>query len=164
MQHIGWNAGNGSVKVGSSVSIINLEMYAGSTTLRMTIKSATGNVGIGTTSPQADLHIYRVGYDKKDRADQAFKSFKIPLAIIHAANKSQKHTVFADCNFGVFDFYIDTVDKEHKINPTDKNANIFAPSGVNLNPIGIGNNFISFPMLSDIGFATNEGESARFSE
>ena len=115
-------------------------------------------------SGQAKLHIYRVGYDKKDRADQAFKSFIIPLSIINAANKFQKHTVYAECNFGVFDFYIDAVDKEHKINPTDKNANIFAPSGVNLNPIGLGNNFISFPMLSDIGFTTNEGESARFSE
>ncbi|MEN9296024.1 MAG: hypothetical protein RJA42_290, partial [Bacteroidota bacterium] len=115
-------------------------------------------------SGQAYLQIYRVGYDKKDRADQAFKSFKIPANILNQSNKSEKHTVYAECNFGVFDFYIDAVDKEHKINPTDKNANIFAPSGVNLNPIGAGNNFISFPMLSDIGFATPEGESARFSE
>jgi alpha-L-rhamnosidase len=115
-------------------------------------------------SGQAELHIYRVGYDKKDRADQAFKSFKIPLAIIHAANKSQKHTVFADCNFGVFDFYIDAVDKAHKINPTPKNASPYAATGVNLNPIGAGNNFISFPMLSEIGFATETGESARFSD
>ncbi|MHA8108711.1 family 78 glycoside hydrolase catalytic domain [Aquirufa sp. A-Brett2-W8] len=115
-------------------------------------------------SGQADLHIYRVGYDKKDRADQAFKSFKIPPAIINAANKSQKHTVFADCNFGVFDFYIDAVDKAHKINPTPKNASPYAATGVNLNPIGAGNNFISFPMLSEIGFATATGESARFSD
>ena len=115
-------------------------------------------------SGQADLHIYRVGYDKKDRADQAFKSFKIPLAIINAANKSQKHTVYAECNFGVFDFYIDVVDKAHKINPTPKNASPYAATGVNLNPIGAGNNFISFPMLSEIGFATETGESARFSD
>lgn len=114
-------------------------------------------------SGQAELHIYRVGYDKKDRADQAFKSFKIPLNIIHSANKSQKHTVFAECNFGIFDFYIDAVDKVHKINPTPKNASPYAATGVNLNPIGAGNNFISFPMLSEIGFSTGTGESARFS-
>ena len=121
--------------------------------------------GLATSdSGQANFHIYRVGYDKKDQEDQPFKSFTIPLALINAANKSQKHTVFAECNFGVFDFYIDQVDKEHKINPTDKNANIFAPSGVNLNPIGLGNNFISYPMLSEIGFATGAGHSARFSD
>ena len=115
-------------------------------------------------SGQADFHIYRVGYDKKDRADQAFKSFKIPLSIINSVNKSHKHTVFAECNFGVFDFYIDVVDKAHKINPTPKNASPYAATGVNLNPIGAGNNFISFPMLSEIGFATAAGQSARFSD
>ena len=115
-------------------------------------------------SGQAQLHIYRVGYDKKDRANQAFKSFKIPINILNQTNKSDRHTVFADCNFGVFDFYIDKVDKEHKINPTTKNASPYAATGVNLNPIGAGNNFISFPMLSEIGFATNEGETARFSD
>jgi alpha-L-rhamnosidase len=119
---------------------------------------------ITSDSGQAQLHIYRVGYDKKDRADQAFKRFKIPVNIINKSNKSEKHTVYAECNFGVFDFYIDQVDKEHKINPTPKNASPYAATGVNLNPIGAGNNFISFPMLSEIGFATHEGELARFSD
>jgi alpha-L-rhamnosidase len=121
--------------------------------------------GIATSDTgKAHLHIYRVGYDKKDQANKAFKSFKIPTSIISKGNQSQKHTVFAECNFGVFDFYIDQVDKEHKINPAPKNASPFAPSGLNLNPIGAGNNFISFPMLSEIGFSTETGESARFSD
>ncbi|MEY4273560.1 MAG: hypothetical protein RL638_508 [Bacteroidota bacterium] len=115
-------------------------------------------------STQAFFNVYRAGYDPKDNANKALYHFPIPQNLISQANKYQKHTVFATCNFGVYDVYIDQVDKEHKVNPTPKNASPYAPTGFNLNPVGMGNNFISFPMLAEIGFQAPEGETAYFSD
>lgn len=64
----------------------------------------------------AQLNVYRVGYDKKDNPNKVFASFKIAKTLISPTNKYQKHTIFAQCNFGVFDFYLDQVDPAHKIN------------------------------------------------
>jgi len=112
----------------------------------------------------AQLNIYRVGYDKNDSKNQVFKALEIPQSIINHQNKYEKHTVYAVCNFGMFDFYIDKVSPENQLKTSDsKNTSPYAPRGLNLNPIGAGNNFISFPMLAEIGFQTNENQSARFS-
>ncbi|MBP6094496.1 MAG: alpha-L-rhamnosidase N-terminal domain-containing protein, partial [Cytophagaceae bacterium] len=113
---------------------------------------------------QAFFNVYRAGYDSKDQANKPLYRFPIPINIISKANQYQGHTIFATCNFGVYDLYIDQVDKEHKINPTPKNASPYAPSGFNLNPVGVGNNFISYPMLAEIGFQVPAGETAFFSE
>ena len=113
---------------------------------------------------QAFFNVYRAGYDSKDQANKPLYRFPIPTNIISKANQYQAHTIFATCNFGVYDLYIDQVDKEHKINPTPKNASPYAPSGFNLNPVGVGNNFISYPMLAEIGFQVPAGETAFFSE
>jgi alpha-L-rhamnosidase len=115
-------------------------------------------------STQAYLNVYRAGYDPKDDANKAIFRFEIPKNVISKTNQYQKHTVFATCNFGLFDLYIDQVDKEHKINPSLNTASPFAPSGFNLNPVGLGNNFISYPMLAEIGFQAPEGETAYFSD
>lgn len=112
----------------------------------------------------AKLNIYRIGYTNDDKADVPLKSIAIPQSIINQANKYAKHTISTECNFGVFEFFIDGTDEAHKIQdksmiPTSR----FAPRGVNLNPVGMGNNYISFPMLADIGFKTEVGQSASFS-
>ena len=119
-------------------------------------------------SGSALFHVYRVGYDKKDDARKPMASFKISNKLINASNQYQKHTLFAQCNFGVFDFFVDQVDPAHKINvapgaapaPGGRGGN----SGLNLNPVGRGNNYISFPMLSEIGFQTNPNQKAYFSD
>ena len=117
------------------------------------------------TEGVAKLNIYRVGYDKNDKADTPLKSLKIPKNIINNANKYEKHTVFAECNFGVFEFYIDVVDAAHKIEDASMKPNSpYGQRGLNLNPVGAGNNFISFPMLADIGFKTNANQKAAFSD
>ncbi|WP_064196114.1 MULTISPECIES: alpha-L-rhamnosidase [Emticicia] len=113
----------------------------------------------------AKLNIYRAGYTKTDKAEEPLKSIAIPQSIINQANKNAKHTVFVECNFGVFEFYIDGTDEAHKIadksmTPTSR----FAPRGLNLNPVGVGNNFISFPMLADIGFRTKANQTAFFTD
>ncbi|MEY3855103.1 MAG: hypothetical protein RIS68_1117, partial [Bacteroidota bacterium] len=119
-------------------------------------------------SGSAQFHVYRVGYDKKDDALKPMASFKISNKLINASNQYQKHTIFAQCNFGVFDFYIDQVDPAHKINVAPGAAPAAggrgANSGLNLNPVGRGNNYISFPMLSEIGFQANPNQKAQFSD
>ena len=114
-------------------------------------------------STQAYFNVYRAGYEPTDAANKPLFRFPIPSNLISKANQYQPHTVFAECNFGVYDLYIDQVDKEHKVNPSPKNASPYAPSGFNLNPVGKGNNFISYPMLAEIGFQVPTGETAFFS-
>jgi alpha-L-rhamnosidase len=122
--------------------------------------------GLSTdTTSRAKLNIYRVGYTKTDKFDVPFKSLDIPQSLINNANKNEKHTFVTECNFGVFEFFIDGASEAHKIQdksmtPTSR----FAPRGLNLNPVGVGNNFISFPMLADIGFQTKENQEALFSD
>ncbi len=113
----------------------------------------------------AKLNIYRVGYAPKDSNQIPFKSFDIPKTLINAANKFDKHIIYAECNFGLFEIYLNGKSEEHKISKGDvENAGPFAPKGVNLNPVGTGNNFISFPMLADIGFQVGLNQKATFSD
>ncbi|MBC3787567.1 alpha-L-rhamnosidase [Spirosoma utsteinense] len=119
-----------------------------------------------TDSPTglAKLTMYRVGYSKTDKPDVPFKTLDIPKNLINNTNKYDKHTIFADCNFGLFEFFVDGREEANKL--TDKAAgpsSPFAARGVNLNPVGSGNNFISFPMVADIGFRVPQNQQAHFS-
>ncbi|MGR3810869.1 family 78 glycoside hydrolase catalytic domain [Jiulongibacter sp. NS-SX5] len=112
----------------------------------------------------AKLNIYRVGYDKSDVDGVPLKSISIPKALLSESNKYEKHTVYAECNFGVFEFYIDGKSAEHKLEDSSmKPQGPYGMPGLNLNPVGKGNNFISFPMLADIGVKTRENQKACFS-
>lgn len=120
-----------------------------------------------TDSPEgvAKLNIYRVGYTKDDKADVPFTSLDIPQKLINNANKYQKHTVLADCNFGLFELFVDGREDANKLKEkTEKPSSPFAPRGINLNPVGSGNNFISFPMVADIGFTVPANQTAHFSQ
>jgi alpha-L-rhamnosidase len=108
------------------------------------------------TEGVANLNIFRVGYAKDDKKDKPFKSIKIPQNIVNNANKHDKHVIYAQTtDFGIFEFFIDGTDATHKIeDATMKPTSRFGPRGLNLNPVGVGHDFISFPMLADIGFHT----------
>ncbi|AEI46897.1 alpha-L-rhamnosidase [Runella slithyformis] len=115
----------------------------------------------------AKLHIYRVGYTPNDKADVPFKSLEIPQKLINNANKYEKHKIFADCNFGLFELYVDGRENDNKLKEKATGAATgggFGARGINLNPVGSGNNYISFPMLADIGFRVGNGQTARFSD
>ncbi len=114
---------------------------------------------------QAKLNIFRVGYTKDDQADVPFQALSIPQKIINQLNKYEKHRIYAECNFGLFEFFINGTDNTHKIAlPGPEPTSPFASRGLNLNPVGSGNNFISFPMLADMGFKTEAGQTAYFSD
>ena len=122
------------------------------------------NVSLSDTGT-AFLKVYRVGYDKKDNAQKPLAQFKISRKLVNPSNAYQKHIILAQCNFGVFDFYIDQLDPEHKINGAPAGSTgRGGSSGLNLNPVGRGNNYISFPMLSHIGFKVGPLQKANFSD
>ncbi|MCP9757166.1 alpha-L-rhamnosidase [Lacihabitans sp. CCS-44] len=117
------------------------------------------------TDGLAKLNIYRAGYTKNDNNETPFKSLSIPKNLINEANKYDKHKIFVTCNFGLYEFFIGENKPENRVaEKTEGTPSPFAPRGLNLNPVGSGNNFISFPMLADVGFQTNENQSAIFSE
>ena len=99
----------------------------------------------------AKLNIYRVGYHPNDKKETPFKTFSIPLAIINDANKYEKHTVRLSSDLGYSRIYMDGSEKEKFVGE------------VNLNPLGRGGDFISFPVVANIGFSVPEGQKAAFS-
>ncbi|MCB0667149.1 MAG: family 78 glycoside hydrolase catalytic domain [Saprospiraceae bacterium] len=113
---------------------------------------------------QAVLNVYRVGYHTEDKEDIPFRHFVISEDLINRENRYKNHRFLIDCNFGLFDVYLNERTLENKISQDDPTTGRFASRGMNLNPIGRGNNFISFPMLADIGFKLAQNQSAFFSE
>jgi alpha-L-rhamnosidase len=110
-------------------------------------------------SSKAKLNIYRVGYDQQDKEDIPFKSFEIPTDIINQTNAYHKHQIVIDGGMGGFDFYIN----DFKLNKATSSSP-YANNAFNLNPIGKGHDYISFPMLADIGFKTQANQKVYFSE
>jgi len=117
------------------------------------------------TNGAAKLNIYRVGYTKDDKADAPFKSLEIPANVISNGNKYDKHQVYADCVFGQCEFYVNGTDAAHRLKDTAQSAGGgFGARGINLNPAGRGGDYISFPMLAEIGFKTGANQIAYFSD
>ncbi len=113
----------------------------------------------------AKLNIYRVGYSTSDQADVPFKSLDIPQQLISNANKYETHTVLIACNFGLFELFVDGKEDANRLKETGEGPpSRFGPRGINLNPVGSGNNFISFPMVADIGFKVGDNQTAHFSQ
>jgi alpha-L-rhamnosidase len=107
--------------------------------------SQTGSGG------NAFLHVYRVGYAPGDDRSRPLKSMAVAPSIINKNNMYERHTVYIKTMYGNTDFYIDRDDEQGKT------------GSVTVNPIGHNWNFICFPTLCDIGFAAQEGQTARFS-
>lgn len=113
----------------------------------------------------AQVHVYRVGYDSEDSKEAPLYSFSIPKSLVNEANKYQQHTFYVDCNFGLFDIYLDGREKQNRISKSDlENPSPYESQGFNLNPVGRGNNYISFPMVGDIGFWAKKGQKMVISE
>ncbi|MGE4587932.1 MAG: family 78 glycoside hydrolase catalytic domain, partial [Mangrovibacterium sp.] len=117
-----------------------------------------------TANGLARLNFYRAGYNPEDQDDIPLKSFPVPAEIVNRENQYQEHTIYLESVFGSVTVYLDGPDEAHKITKIrGDDMNPFYPPSLNLNPVGRGGNFISFPMLADIGFAMDSGQTARFS-
>ncbi|MDD2382377.1 MAG: family 78 glycoside hydrolase catalytic domain, partial [Mariniphaga sp.] len=109
----------------------------------------------------AKLNVYRVGYHPSDQSGEPFKSLPVPLKLINNDNKYLEHQLFADVVFGLLNVYIGEEKPANKITRREITGHNL---GLNLNPVGVGNNHISFPMLAEIGFSVDAGQKAAFSE
>lgn len=112
----------------------------------------------------AKMNVYRVGYHADDKADIPLLSFDIPKAFINGENMYQPHDVSIEVVSGMFDVFIDGKSEAHKITThNDPGSRFNANKRFCLNPLGKGGDFIAFPALADIGFATAPGCTAYFS-
>lgn len=118
---------------------------------------------LSSSDGKAKLNIYRVGYDSTDSREKPFETIEVPRSIIHQGNRFERHTIYAESNFGIFTIYIDGQEDKNRITVKDPKLPSYVQQGLNLNPIGPGNNFISFPMIADIGFWLKQGQQAHFS-
>jgi alpha-L-rhamnosidase len=112
----------------------------------------------------AELRIYRAGYHLDDDPKIPLKRIEISSDIINLKNRYDSHTVCVESVFGTTRIYLDGTDEAHEITRGEGlSMGPFSTPGINLNPVGSGGDYISFPMLADIGFAVPAGQAARFS-
>ncbi|MCP9236185.1 family 78 glycoside hydrolase catalytic domain [Lewinella sp. JB7] len=106
------------------------------------------------TPGPARLHIYRAGYTADDQPDRPLLTYEIPITLIDATNRYATHRVYLDLVFGEGNLYLDGTSPEHRLN-----AETFT-----VNPYGKGGDYISAPMVGEVGYWVEPGQSARFSE
>lgn len=96
----------------------------------------------------ASLDIYRVGYTRADKGDIPFSSVKVPATLVNKENRYDDHQIEIASSVG--------------------NTNVWLNDSLmikdlNLNPIGKGGDYITFPVLADVGFSVAAGKKASFS-
>lgn len=110
----------------------------------------------GSETGLAKFNIYRVGYSKDDSKDTPLLSYDIPKTLLSETNKFEKHDFYISSDSGLVEVAMDGTTNEHKIVKGTGGRS----SGVNINPIGSGSNYISFPMLAEIGFSVDSNQKA----
>ena len=133
----------------------------------------------GSPEGKAKLHVYRAGYAPADTPALPLRTFEIATSVINAANKNEEHVVEFHSAFGQITI---SIDGRPSLTPAAAppaaggapgtpppgggqggiGGRGGAPSSVNLNPMGLGWDYIPFGMLCDIGFSVEPGQSASF--
>ena len=116
----------------------------------------------GTDDGLAKVNVYRAGYHPEDSQHLPFASFDVPLSLIDSENKYDRHEIFFESVFGVVTIYVNGEEREYIISKKHVDGNV--DNQINLNPVGRGGDFISYPMVGDIGFKAGPGQIARFSD
>lgn len=116
----------------------------------------------GSASGLARFNIYRVGYHPDDHPDQPLYNIDIPKSIINRANIYDPHKIYIQSVFGSLTISIDGLDPDHTLQ--NSRASWRGGGTFNINPSGVGGDYISFPMLADIGFSVDDGQKAYLSE
>lgn len=98
----------------------------------------------------AVLRFYRAGYTPSDVAAKPLASVEVPDSIVCAHNRFAPHRFRISSVLGTTRVYADG-----SSSPIGK---------VELNPMGVGGDFIAFPVLGDVGFTAGENQTARFSD
>lgn len=98
----------------------------------------------------ASVDFYRVGYTQHDTADKPMASFKVPTSLINKQNRYLPHHFELASMHGTTRLWVDGEEKP-------------LVSDLNLNPMGKGGDYISFPNVGDMGFDVARGAKATFS-
>ncbi len=107
-------------------------------------------------SGNAKLKIFRRGYSTEDTA-APIVDFDIPTAVINNSNKNAFHEICLASNHGVVSFTIDNTEFEMpEVN--------FWSRGYVLNPAGPGGDYISYPVVGDVGFIADAGQKAEIKD
>lgn len=119
------------------------------------------------TPGKAKLHVYRAGYQSTDDPRRPFRTFEIPTDVIHAGNRHAEHRVDVQSVFGAIVIRVDgsaglTAAGAQAAQPQQGFGRRVPPNGVNLNPAGLGGDYLTYGMLCEIGFAADPGQSAAF--
>ncbi|WP_420461147.1 family 78 glycoside hydrolase catalytic domain [Neolewinella sp.] len=102
----------------------------------------------------ARLHVYRVGYTANDRADRPLFSYDLPAEAVNPDNRYAPHSFQLALVYGQGDVYVYGAPGE----PIQLNA-----EPLNLNPYGAGGDYISAPMVAEIGLLLRPGQSGTLS-
>ena len=104
----------------------------------------------------AQLQIFRYGYSKDD-STKPLVDFAIPAEIINEKNANAFHEILLTSNHGIVTFAVDGNNLEMpEVN--------FWSRGFVVNPAGPGGDYISFPVVADIGFVAEAGQKAEFKD
>lgn len=121
----------------------------------------------GSANGLAKLNIYRVGYTKEDKVDEPFVFFDIKASVINSKNKNEAHEFVFSSAFGLINLSLDGESEFFLIDTSYNPARIpFASQGrdvgasVNLNPFGIGGDYLPYGNLCDIGFYMEAAQEA----
>jgi alpha-L-rhamnosidase len=124
----------------------------------------------GTPGGKAKLHVYRAGYKDTDDPSKPLRTFEIATEVINSSNKNDEHVIEFRSAFGQIALAIDG--KTSFAGAAEQPAAAGAPQGfggrgplpnvVNLNPVGVGGDYLPFGMLCDIGFSVDPGQTAMF--
>ena len=114
----------------------------------------------------ARLNIFRVGYTKEDSKDKPIMTFNIKSSIINNDNVNKMHDFEIRSAFGEIaisingdkDFFIKNELAQFSSNTSYRNTG----NSVNLNPMGLGWDYIPYGMLCDIGFSLEPNQKALF--
>lgn len=110
----------------------------------------------GSNPAQAELKVYRSNYVPEDGMDKLIGKIAIPSNVINASNLHSKHHLDVESVYGVLNFRIDGTSLDApNVDPWSK--------GINANPYGVSGGSTAYPVVGDVGYAVDAGQSATFS-
>jgi alpha-L-rhamnosidase len=105
----------------------------------------------GTAEGLAKLNIYRVGYHPEDDRNTPLASIDVPQKLLNVANRYAPQQIYIHCNTSRLSIFLGGEGEEHRL-----------VKELVVNPLGGNHDYISFPMLADIGFELAAGQQAAF--
>lgn len=124
--------------------------------------------GLEAPSPgRARLHVFRAGYHPSDDPGRPLAAFEISPEVIHAGNRHEEHRIDVQSVFGAITVRVNgsaalAAPGGQAAEPGTPANRRLPPNAVNLNPAGLGGDYVTYGMLCEIGFAADPGQSAAF--